>query len=53
MSLTLTYPHEQLSGVICGLLFLHKSRLVHGALRPVCGASLLLTRFNTVDRVIY
>ena len=51
--LTLTCPHEQLLGVIRGLLFLHKSRLVHGALRPVCRVSFLLTRLNAVDRVMY
>jgi len=34
--LTLTSTNEQLSNVVSGLLFMHTSRLVHGALRPVC-----------------
>ena len=33
---------EQLSGAANGLRFLHEKRLVHGALRPVRGASPLL-----------
>ena len=32
--------HEQLSGAVNGLLFLHGNRMVHGALRPVSSASL-------------
>ena len=42
---TLTRTYEQLSNVASGLLFVHTSRLVHGALRPVCWVLLSLTIF--------
>lgn len=52
-SQSLLGSHEQLSGAVNGLLFLHGNRLVHGALRPVRSTSFLLNSVNTMDRVTY
>ena len=45
--------HQQLLGVIKGLLFFHSNRVVHGALGPVCETLLLLMVFNMVNRDTY
>ena len=51
--LALTRTHEQLSGVACGLRFLHENGLIHGALKPVCDSASLSTRINVTNRVTY
>ena len=51
--LTLTSAHEQLSDAARGLRFVHDSGINVADLRPVQKASLLLMKFDTVDRVTY
>ena len=46
-------PNKQLLGAVQGLLFLHSSGVVHGALQPVCETLLSLIRFNIMNRVTY